>query len=310
MTCPAGITIECSDDFTPAGAGYATSTDNCDPDPEETFTDATLPGNCSDNYKIERTWKATDRCGNVSTTCKQTISIEDTTTPVVTCPAGITIECSDDFTPGGAGYATSTDNCDPDPTETFTDATLPGNCSDNYKIERTWKATDRCGNVSTTCKQTITIEDTTPPVVTCPAGITIECSDDFTPVGAGFATSTDNCDPDPEETFTDATLPGNCPDNYKIERTWKATDHCGNVSTTCKQTITIEDTTPPVVTCLWVSRSNVRMTSLQVEQDMQLLQTTAIQIRPRHSRMRPFPVTARITTRSSGRGKPPTVAAM
>ncbi|MBK7342540.1 MAG: hypothetical protein IPJ06_05195 [Saprospiraceae bacterium] len=42
----------------------------------------------------------------------------------MTCPAGITIECSDDFTPGGAGYATSTDNCDPDPTETFTDATL------------------------------------------------------------------------------------------------------------------------------------------------------------------------------------------
>ncbi len=205
-----------------------------------------MDGNCADNYKIERTWKATDRCGNTSTTCKQTITIEDTTPPVVTCPSNITIECSDDFTPNGAGYATSTDNCDPDPTETYTDVTVDGNCADNYKIERTWKATDRCGNTSTTCKQTITIEDTTPPVVTCPSGITIECSDDFTPDGAGYATSTDNCDPDPTETFTDAIVDGNCPDNYSIERTWKATDRCGNTSTTCKQIITIEDTTPPV----------------------------------------------------------------
>ncbi|MBP6184531.1 MAG: hypothetical protein KA479_06280, partial [Saprospiraceae bacterium] len=249
VVCPAGVTIECSADFTPAGAGTATSTDNCDPNPTETYTDATLPGNCADNYTIVRTWKSTDRCGNTSTTCNQQIKIQDTTPPVVVCPAGVTIECSADFTPAGAGTATSTDNCDPNPTETYTDATLPGNCADNYTIVRTWKSTDRCGNTSTTCNQQIKIQDTTKPVVVCPAGVTIECSADFTPAGAGMATSTDNCDPNPTETYTDATLPGNCADNYSIVRTWKSTDRCGNTSTTCNQQIKIQDTTPPVVVC-------------------------------------------------------------
>ncbi|MCO6484293.1 MAG: hypothetical protein J5I41_00815, partial [Saprospiraceae bacterium] len=249
VQCPSDKTIECSADFTPAGAGFATSTDNCDPDPLETYTDATIPGSCPDNYTIVRTWKATDRCGNMSTTCNHSILIRDKTKPVVSCPSDKTIECSADYTPAGAGIATSTDNCDPDPVETYTDATIPGSCPDNYTIVRTWKATDRCGNTSTTCNQSILIRDKTKPVVSCPTDKTIECSADFTPAGAGVATSTDNCDPDPVETYTDATIPGSCTDNYTIVRTWKATDRCGNTSTTCNQSILIRDTTKPIVSC-------------------------------------------------------------
>ncbi|MBK7342543.1 MAG: hypothetical protein IPJ06_05210 [Saprospiraceae bacterium] len=104
-----------------------------------------------------------------------------------------------------------------------------GNCPDNYKIERTWKATDRCGNVSTTCKQTITIEDTTPPVVTCPAGITIECSDDFTPVEQDMLPLRTTVIRIQRRRSQMRHFQATVPDNYKIERTWKATDRCGNV---------------------------------------------------------------------------------
>ena len=46
----------------------------------------------------------------------------------------------------------------------------------------------------------------------------------------------------PEEVRID----GNCPHNYTLVRTWTATDRCGNNSSE-SQTITVQDTTPPVV---------------------------------------------------------------
>ena len=53
---------------------------------------------------------------------------------------------------------------------------MEGACAQEYTIARTWTATDACGNTST-CLQTITIEDSTPPAFTiCAADITIECT--------------------------------------------------------------------------------------------------------------------------------------
>ena len=48
-------------------------------------------------------------------------------------------------------------------------------------ITRTWTATDNCGNAST-CIQTITVEDVTAPVITCPVDVTVNCED---PIDAG-----------------------------------------------------------------------------------------------------------------------------
>ena len=51
--------------------------------------EVTTPGACAGDYTITRTFTATDDCGN-ATTATQTITIVDTTAPVLTIPADYT----------------------------------------------------------------------------------------------------------------------------------------------------------------------------------------------------------------------------
>ncbi|MFV5691198.1 T9SS type A sorting domain-containing protein [Flavobacterium sp. LT1R49] len=222
--------------------GVATATDNCPGAIPITFLDVTTPGNCPGNYSVTRTWTATDGCGNTAT-CSRTITVQDTTPPVITCPTVVSpINCP--ATPS-FGVATATDTCDPSVAITFTDVTTPGNCPGNYSVTRTWTATDDCGNTAS-CSRTINVQDISPPVITCPAVVSlINCP--ATP-NFGTATATDTCDPSVAITFADVTTPGNCPGNYSVTRTWTATDDCGNTAS-CSRTITVQDITPPVITC-------------------------------------------------------------
>jgi len=107
------------------------------------------------------------------------------------------------------------------------------------------------------CMAEVTLTDDTAPALTPPADDTIECDEPQDPSNTGSATALDNCDGPLPTTWSDTILPGNCPGNYTILRTWSAIDSCGNLSSDT-QTITVRDTTPPVVTesfedihCLW-----------------------------------------------------------
>ena len=133
------------------------------------------------NYTITRTWKATDVAGNLST-CDQTITVQDVTAPVITCPANTTVNCDANHSSTSTGVATATDNCDPSPVITQSDVstqTAAGIGHYNYTITRTWKATDVAGN-SSTCDQTITVQDVTAPVISCPANTTVSCDANHT----------------------------------------------------------------------------------------------------------------------------------
>ncbi|MEO5905666.1 MAG: hypothetical protein ABIQ11_02995, partial [Saprospiraceae bacterium] len=175
-----------------------------------------------------------DECGNESDTpfiC--TIIVHDDLAPVITCPASVTIECTASTLPANTGTATATDDCDTTPTIMSSDVTVAGGCPQEYVITRTWTATDDCGN-SSSCTQTITVDDSTAPVITCPASLTIECTASTLPANTGTATATDNCDAVPAITSSDVTVAGGCPQEYVITRTWRATDDCGN-SSSCTQ---------------------------------------------------------------------------
>jgi hypothetical protein len=111
------------------------------------------------------------------------------------------------------------------------------------------------GDLSNSCTATITVIDTTPPEITCPPDVVLECPADTSPSATGTATATDNCSI-PVVTWSDLTVPG-CGGTVSITRTWVATDPSGN-SATCVQHVTTVDTTPPTVTpgpdnsvCLW-----------------------------------------------------------
>jgi formylglycine-generating enzyme required for sulfatase activity len=103
--------------------------------------------------------------------------------------------------------------------------------------------TDDSGQ-SDSCPAIVTVIDATPPIITCPPEVTIECDQSTDPCNAGEATATDNCDPAPVITYSDF-VSGSCP--TIITRTWTATDATDNESS-CPQTITIVDSTPPVFT--------------------------------------------------------------
>jgi hypothetical protein len=257
ITCPANITTNtdpgaCSATVNP---GTATATDNCGAGNPPTVT-----GTRSDNQPLNSPypkgtttihWTATDSAGH-SSSCDQTVTVNDSEAPAITCPANITRSndpgtCSANINPG---TATATDNCG--------SATVAGTRSDAQPLNApypkgtttiTWTATDSSGNQSS-CAQTITVNDTEAPAITCPANIATStepgtCSAHVAP---GTATATDNCG--------SATVTGTRSDGRPLSDTypkgtttitWTATDSSGNQSS-CAQTITVSDTQAPTIT--------------------------------------------------------------
>ncbi len=120
---PTDITINCSDDTSPANTGMVSNiNDNCDQAVDITFEDFLNLEGCPNNYTIARLWKATDACGNESNTQEQTIVVRDMENPIFTQAAmNVNQECTS-FADAAAAYenwlmtygnAIATDNCTP-----------------------------------------------------------------------------------------------------------------------------------------------------------------------------------------------------
>jgi streptogramin lyase len=93
----------------------------------------------------------------------------------------------------------------------------------------------------------ITVQDGTPPVISCPNNVTLECPADASPSATGQATGSDTCG-SVTITNSDVWVPA-CGNTGTLTRIWTATDECGN-SASCVQTITVVDTTAPVISNL------------------------------------------------------------
>ncbi|SFZ91470.1 gliding motility-associated C-terminal domain-containing protein [Flaviramulus basaltis] len=205
------------------------------------YAEIRINGKCPSYYELKRTWTAIDECG-LKAIHTQSITVQDTTPPVLDLPVNLTAQCSDDLSPIIFGTATATDNCDSSPIVAFNDVRTDGACSGTYTITRTWTATDACGNIAT-ANQIISTSDTTAPdfdQTTLPEDIVVECNAIPT---AEILTATDNCG-NAVVTVEDVRTDGNCDYNYTIKRTYTATDDCG-LTKTHIQTITVQDTIPP-----------------------------------------------------------------
>ncbi len=267
LTAPADISVEGD---TSGGADVAnaaiaavlasaTSVDIVDPTPTITH-DAPALFALGDTVI---TFTSTDDSGN-STTATTTVTVVDTTAPDLTAPADISVEGD---TTGGADVAnaaiaavlasaTSVDIVDPTPTITH-DAPALFALGDTVI---TFTSTDDSGN-STTATTTVTVVDTTAPDLTAPADISVEGD---TSGGADVAnaaiaallassTSVDIVDATP-------TITNDAPALFSLGDTvitFTSTDDSGN-STTATTTVTVVDTTSPIVTA---------PTSIEVEGD-------------------------------------------
>ncbi len=240
ITCPADVAVPCTEDWTPHETGEATATDDIDPDPIITNDDVYVEGDCMQEVFLTRTWHATDDAGN-TVSCAQVIHITDEVAPSLTCPADIIVPFGSSTAPSVTGTASGMDNCGGPAIVSYTDA-ISGNI-----ITRTWTGADPCGN-TVQCTQTITIEGSADPVITCPVDVIIACGASTEPVNTGIATATDDNDPNPVITYSDEVVAGGCPQEFVITRTWRAEDIDGNVST-CIQNISITDDLSPAITC-------------------------------------------------------------
>ncbi len=226
IVCPADLTINCDADASSSATGVATATDNCDPAASLIIAqrDSIVAGTCANSKLIYRIWTATDSCMNMSS-CVQLITTQDTTKPVIICPADLTINCDANSSSSATGVATATDNCDPAASIVIAqrDSIVDGSCANSKFIYRIWTATDSCLNMSS-CVQLITTQDTTKPVIICPADLTINCDANSSSTATGEATATDNCDPAASLIIAqrDSIVDGSCANAKFIYRIWTA----------------------------------------------------------------------------------------
>lgn len=158
--CPGPIEFECG------GGGPiippVTAMDNCTSDDSITITAISTIALDPCGLTIETfTYTATDCRGN-SSSCSFTLTEVDMTPPMLTLPDDITFQC----VAGDFGVANATDDCDTDPTVTFTDLEE----LDGFglgTITRTWTATDCSGN-EVSEDQVIQIIDGQAPFITMP----------------------------------------------------------------------------------------------------------------------------------------------
>ena len=217
---------------TASDAAPTSPTVSCTPAGGSTFELGTTTVNCS----------ATDAAGNVGT-ASFTVTVEDTTAPVVTPATNITREAT---SAAGAvvtySGASASDLVDGSITPTCTPAS--GGTFALGATTVTCEATDDAGNTGQ-ASFTVTVSDTTDPLLTVSGDMTAEATG---PSGAAVtfsASATDDvdgdvqveCDPASGSTFALGTTAVDC----------SATDDSGN-SVSASFTITVEDMTAPEVT--------------------------------------------------------------
>ena len=164
------------------------------------------------------TWTATDSSGN-SSTATQTVTIIDTIIPSITAPDSITAEAiSADSNTVELGNAIYNDLVDID--------SITNDAPEFFPVGETtvtWTATDSSGN-SSTATQTVTIIDTTAPMLIVPQNIAIAAFSLEKEVDVGTAITTDLVDSMP-------TVTNNAPETFPLGDTivtWSVSDEFGN----------------------------------------------------------------------------------
>jgi hypothetical protein len=179
-----------------------------------------------------------------------TVTVVDTGVPDVTgvCPADQTLECTGNSSAVGTySLGEATDVCEGTLTPTCSSiAGVPVESGSRFGTGTTpvdCAATDSSGN-SSSCRFYISVEDTQPPAISCPADQTLECTGNSSAVASYSPTATDacsnlypiTCNPVSGASFNLGTKHVSC----------QARDNWDNQAT-CELSVTVQDTTRPTL---------------------------------------------------------------
>ncbi|MEM9022589.1 MAG: HYR domain-containing protein, partial [Bacteroidota bacterium] len=249
ITCPSDTAVSNDAGLCSAVVNYTTpiGTDNCMVDTVKQIaglaSGAAFPVGVTMN-----TFVVLDEAGN-SDTCSFTVTVSDTSLPVIFCPSPVVVSNDNGFCSAVVIYATpgATDNCQVDTIQQIaglaSGAAFPVGVTTN-----TFVVSDTSGNTDT-CSFTITVQDSTAPTIACPndtavvadAGLCTALVNYTTPAGM------DNCAVDTVMQINGLASGSAFPVGVTTN-TFVVTDTSGN-SDTCSFTITVTDTIPPVITC-------------------------------------------------------------
>eukprot|EP00463_Aulacantha_scolymantha_P001949 TRINITY_DN258_c0_g2_i14.p1 TRINITY_DN258_c0_g2~~TRINITY_DN258_c0_g2_i14.p1 ORF type:complete len:673 (+),score=179.84 TRINITY_DN258_c0_g2_i14:1165-3183(+) len=245
---PSGISVEI-DAVKTTWPGTITATDNCDGDVPVKFSQKREHGSCHHAYTLIRTWMSQDDRGNVGQH-QQTVVLNDYTPPVlVGVPGDTIVDFEERYTIPTLSSVIETitvsDNSGSAIDVTGTENKIEQHrCGSTYNLIRSFMATDACGN-EVIQKQNIQIVDNVSPVINEPDHEIVEC--DAIPKKCNVEVIANPDHPDYGLTISSMQekIAVTAPNNYKLIRKWWVDDCAGNRASYV-QTITVQDTTPPV----------------------------------------------------------------
>ncbi|HLP93852.1 MAG TPA: HYR domain-containing protein, partial [Saprospiraceae bacterium] len=219
-------------------------------------------GNIFGAADIGKTFTITVKEPETGNSCWSLLKIEDKLVPALTCPADVTIACSESTSPSVTGQVNIQD-CSATSTVIDNDVVDFGECGNPRQvITRTFIVNDAWGNQSL-CQQTITVKPFDLADLVMPANITVDCETAYlnpqatapavtgqpsingAPIGVGG-----NCSA--SIGFTDVRL-DICAGSYEIYRTWQVANTClppsANNPVSHVQRIRVKDFGGPAFVC-------------------------------------------------------------
>lgn len=241
LTCPGDVTVTAAADHCDATVNYSAPTSNncgtvaCSPPSGSVFNVGSSVVTCS---------------GSQGGSCDFNVTVLPASAPVIThCASNKTVSVN-------AGCEAAIPNLLPEVTTTGCSVTLSQSPSAGTIVgPGTYTVTITAENLAgdTPCTATVTVVDSTPPVITssCPATASAtadaNCQAAVPNVTAGV-TATDNCTPAGSLVITQSPAAGSLVSKGVTSIVVSVRDQAGNTST-CTTTFTVSDVTAPAITC-------------------------------------------------------------
>ena len=241
LSCVESVTVECTG---PDGAVVEypepVASNECDGDP--TITCEPESGSLFPVGDTSVVCNAVDQSGNAQQ-CEFTVSVTDSTPPTLACPSDRIVECESSEGSVVDFVVTAVDRCDPSPVVSCTPPS--GSVFPPGVTVVECLAVDSWGNRSF-CSFTVSVVDTTPPVLASPPSVTVECQGSEGTIVTFAPNVTDNCDSDVDVLCVPASG-----ELFPLGMTAViciATDDAG-LQSAARFVVEVVDTTPPSLAC-------------------------------------------------------------